>query len=68
MTTLVVGASGATGIRLVEELLNRRHHVKAIVRSPDRLPDTIKNHDGLTVISASVLELSDNELEQHVAG
>jgi len=68
MTILIVGASGATGIRLVEELLNRGQNVKAIVRSPDKLPDTIKNHEHLLVISASVLELSDKELEQHLAG
>ena len=68
MTTLVVGASGATGIRLVEELLNREQHVKVIVRSPEKLPDTIKNHERLSVICASVLELSDEEMEQHVVG
>ena len=68
MLTLVVGASGATGIRLVEELLNREQHVKVIVRSPEKLPDTIKNHDRLSVICASVLELSDEEMQQHVAG
>ena len=68
MTILVVGASGASGIRLVEELLNREQHVKVIVRSPEKLPDAIKNHERLSVISASVLELSDEEMEQHVAG
>jgi len=68
MITLVVGASGATGIRLVEELLNREQYVKVIVRSPEKLPDTIKNHKRLSVICASVLELSDEEMEQHVAG
>ena len=68
MTILVVGASGATGIRLVEELLNREQNVKVIVRSPEKLPDTIKKHKRLSVISASVLELSDQELERHVAG
>jgi hypothetical protein len=68
MTILIVGASGATGIRLVEELLNREQYVKVIVRSPERLPDTIKNHERLSIISASVLELSDEEMEQHVAG
>ena len=68
MTILVVGASGASGKRLVEELLNRGQNVKVIVRSPEKLPDTIKNHEGLTVISASVLDLSDKEMEQHVAG
>ncbi len=68
MITLVVGASGATGIRLVEELLNREQHVKVIVRSPEKLPGTIKNHERLSVICASVLELSNEEMEQHVAG
>lgn len=67
MTILVVGASGATGIRLVETLLKRGHDVKAIVRSPEKLPDTIKSHAHLSVISASVLDLSDEEMEQHVA-
>ena len=67
MKTLVVGASGATGVRLVEELLNRDQYVKVIVRSPEKLPDTIKNHVRLTVITASVLELSDKEMEQYVA-
>jgi len=68
MTILVVGASGASGIRLVQELLNREQHVKIIVRSPEKLPETIKNHEHLSVISASVLELSDEEMQQHVAG
>jgi nucleoside-diphosphate-sugar epimerase len=68
MTILIVGASGATGIRLVEELLNREHDVKAIVRSPDRFPDHLRNHAALDLITANVLELSDKELKQHVAG
>ena len=67
MTILVVGASGATGRRLVEELLNRGQHVKVIVRSPEKLPGNIKSHERLSVIGASVLELSDQEMRQHVA-
>jgi len=68
MTTLVVGATGATGKLLVEHLLDRGEAVKVIVRSPDRLPETIRNHDLLTVIQASVLELSDAEMARHVRG
>lgn len=68
MKILVVGASGATGIRLVEELLNREQDVKVIVRSLENLPDTIKNHERLSVIAASVLELSDDEMKQYVVG
>ena len=68
MTTLVVGASGATGRLLVEQLLNRGQNVRVIVRSPDKLPEVLTNHDTLSVIRASVLELSDAEMSQHVSG
>ena len=68
MTILVVGASGATGKCLVDELLNRGHNVRVIVRSPENLPDNIKNHERLSIISASILELSDKEMTQHVSG
>lgn len=52
MTTLVVGASGATGRLLVEQLLNRGHDVKVIIRSPDKLPEALRRHDHLSVIHA----------------
>jgi putative NADH-flavin reductase len=68
MTTLVVGASGATGRLLVEQLCNREQNVRVIVRSPNKLPETLRNHDNVTVIDASILELSDVELSQHVSG
>lgn len=68
MTILVVGASGATGKRLVEELLNRKQNVTVIVRSPEKLPDSIKNNDHLTVITANVLELTDKEMVKQVEG
>lgn len=68
MTILVVGASGATGRLLVQQLLNRGHQVRAIVRSSDTLPDVIRNHDSLSVIEASVLDLSDAEMAQYVEG
>ena len=42
--------------------------MKAIVRSPDKLPTAIRNHDNLSVIQASVLDLSAAELAQHVKG
>lgn len=68
MTTLVVGASGATGRLLVEQLRNRGQHVKVIVRSLDKLPEALMNEDNLTVICANILELSDVEMSQHVSG
>lgn len=66
MTTLVVGANGATGRLLVAQLLNRGVCVKIIVRSLNSLSETLKNHKNLTVIQASILDLSDAEMTQHV--
>lgn len=68
MTTVVAGASGATGRLLVEELLDRGQNVRAIVRSADRLPEALTNHDRLSLISASALDLSDAEMSRHVSG
>lgn len=68
MTTLVLGASGATGRLLVEQLLNRGELVKVIVRAESNLPEAICHHKNLTTIQASLLELSDAEMVQHVAG
>lgn len=68
MNILIVGASGATGRLLAQQLLDRGQFVKVIVRSPDALPATIRQHDHLSVIHASVLELSDADLAGHVKG
>lgn len=65
MTTLVVGASGATGQLLISQLLERGELVKIIVRTLNSLPETVKNHENLTVIQASILDLSDTEMMQH---
>ena len=68
INTLIVGATGATGRLLVEELLNRGHRVKVIVRSAARLPEAVANHPNLTVIEDSLLDLNDAELTQHLEG
>lgn len=68
MTTLVVGASGATGQHLVAQLLNKGHNVKAIVRLAEKLPQSFRNESRLSIIEASILDLSDSEMAEHVAG
>lgn len=68
MNVLIVGASGATGRWLVGELLERGHSVKVIVRSANRLPEDVRHHKNLSVVEASVLDLSDAELAEHVKG
>jgi len=66
MTTLVVGASGATGKKLVEQLLNTKQKVKVIVRSPEKLPESWKNNDQLSIIQASVLDISEDEMAEYL--
>lgn len=68
MKILVLGATGATGRRLVAQLLNRGQDVIAIVRSPDRLPASVKDDPKRSVISANLLDLSDAEMTRIVAG
>lgn len=66
MQTLVVGASGATGKHLVEQLLLAGHKVKIVVRSPEKLPDSWRNNDQITIIHASVLEISEAQMAAYL--
>jgi nucleoside-diphosphate-sugar epimerase len=68
MTTLVVGASGATGRLLVEQLLNQGEKVRIIVRSIDRLPELIKNNKRVSVTEANLLDMTDSQLLEQVQG
>lgn len=68
MTTLVLGATGATGRLLVTQLLNSGESVRVIVRNTDDLPDAILTHESLSVTQASVLDLGEVEISQHVDG
>lgn len=67
-TILVVGASGATGRLLVEQLLTRGQNVKAVVRSPESLPESLRADPRLSLIHAIISELSESEIAQHVDG
>ena len=68
MRILVVGATGATGRLLVEQLLNRGHHVRAVVRDAAKLPNEFRDNERLSIIEASLLELSDVALARTVEG
>ena len=67
MTVLVVGASGATGRHLVNQLLLKGNKVKIIVRSKENLPNSWHEADNLEIITASLLELNDNELIKYTS-
>lgn len=68
MKTLVVGATGSTGKQLVPQLLDRGQEVVAVVRSPDGLPEGIRRHPNFSFITASILELGDQEMAEAVRG
>lgn len=68
MTFLIVGANGATGKLLVQNLLEKGHCVRAVVRSRGSLSQALSSHPQLEIIEASVLELSEGELSSLVDG
>jgi hypothetical protein len=62
------GATGATGSHLLEQLLHSGIHVRAIVRSPEKLKDEVRSNPNLKIIRANVLEVSDADIREHVRG
>jgi nucleoside-diphosphate-sugar epimerase len=68
MSVFVAGATGATGRLLTEQLLDRGEEVRVVVRSAAGLPRHVAGHERLRVTEASLLDLSDAELRDRVAG
>ncbi|WP_448248397.1 NAD(P)-dependent oxidoreductase [Thalassotalea agariperforans] len=72
MKTLVVGASGATGRLLVQQLLMKNEKVSVIVRSKElflsTLDDNFKTDGRLSVMEADLLTLSIEDLVAQVKG
>jgi len=64
---LVVGASGATGRLLVQQLVNQGLKVKVIIRASSSFPEALKQHPLVTVITGSLLDFTDEELDACVA-
>ncbi len=62
MATLVVGASGATGKQLVEQLLRMEQTVKLIVRPTAKIPESWKNNDSVSIIEASISQIPVDEM------
>jgi hypothetical protein len=65
---LLVGGTGRTGRRTLQQLLGRGIGVRAIVRSRGKLPPEVAGNPLLTVVEASLLSLSDDELQGHLRG
>jgi nucleoside-diphosphate-sugar epimerase len=67
-TILLLGATGRTGSRVLEQLLSRGVRVCAVVRSAGRLPADAADHPDLTVVVADLLSLSDEQVREQVDG
>lgn len=65
---LLVGGTGRTGRRVLEQLLGRGEQVRAIVRSQGRLPEKLAAEPGLTVVEAGLLSLGEEDLLAQVRG
>jgi nucleoside-diphosphate-sugar epimerase len=55
-----------TGRSLVDQLLDNNHKVRVVVRSRDKLSAEVLNNPNATVIEASILDLTDEEMTTHV--
>lgn len=67
-TVLLLGGTGRTGRRVLEQLLERGVEVRAIVRSAGRLPAGIVAHPKLMVVEADVLSLPRQDLLDQLRG
>ena len=68
MTTLVVGASGATGKCVVEQLLALNQNVRVIVRSPEKVPVSWKNNNRLSILQAGVSHMTIDAMAAYIQG
>ena len=66
MRILIVGATGATGNRLVKQLLDRGHVVTVIIRAPEKFHQDIRNHKHVSISISTVLDLSHVDLAKQV--
>jgi hypothetical protein len=67
-TVLLVGGTGRTGRRVLEQLVARGVGVRAIVRSTRGLPAGVVARPGVTLVEGSLLSLSDRDLQVHLRG
>ncbi len=67
-TVLLVGGTGRTGRRVLEQLLSSGINVRVIVRSALRLPAGAADHPELAVIEADLMSFDDEALQRHLCG
>ena len=68
MRVLLLGGTGRTGGRVLQQLLGRGVRVRVVVRSAERLPAGVVDNPRLTVVEADLVSLSDEQLEEQLEG
>ncbi len=68
MKALLLGGTGRTGGRVLQQLLGRGVHVRAVVRAADRLPAGVTEDPQLTVVEADLVSLNDAQVQEQVDG
>ncbi len=68
MSVLLLGGTGRTGRRVLQQLLARGVRVRAVVRSAERLPAEAVDDPLLTVVEGDLASLTDGQLAQHLDG
>ena len=68
MNVLILGGTGKTGGRVLQQLLGRGARVRAVVRSAERLPAGVADDPRLTVVEADLLSMSDEQVREQVDG
>ena len=67
MKVCITGATGATGIKVVEQLLERGVSVKAVVRSAEKLHALSQTYSQLEIVTAGISEMGVLEVQELVA-
>ncbi len=68
MTVLILWASGATWKHVVQQVLNEWKKVKAVVRASSSIPDSWKTNSNLTLITASISQMSVDDMVKNLTG
>ncbi len=67
MNIFILGASGATGKMLAEQLLALGHSIKVIVRPNSKIPDSWNNNDKVTIIKGHVHQINIKDMAKYIS-
>lgn len=68
MKVLVVGASGATGKQVVQQLLNRGVFVRILIRATANVKDVICQHGHVETVRGSITEFTEEAMDTLIDG